>query len=58
MPYYVMNTDASLLSVVGLFGSTLQQLLAVPELALFLGTALLLILIGIFSWTVRRGKRM
>ncbi len=58
MPYYVMNTDASLLSVVGLFGSTLQQLLAVPELALFLGTALLLSRIGIFSWTVRRGKRM
>ena len=35
-----------------------RQLLAVPELALFLGTALLLIIIGIFSWIVRRGKRM
>lgn len=54
----IIETDASLFSVVGLFGSTLQQLLAVPELALFLGTALLLILIGVFSWTVRRGKRM
>ena len=58
MPCYVTNTDASLLSVVGLFGSTLQQLLSVPELAVFLGTALLLILVGVFSWMVRRGKRM
>ena len=58
MPDYIIETEASLFSVVGLFGSTLQHLLAVPELALFLGTALLLILIGVFSWTVRRGKRM
>ena len=58
MSDYIIETDASLFSVVGLFGSTLQQLLAVPELALFLGTALLLIIIGIFSWIVRRGKRM
>ena len=58
MSDYIIETDASLFSVVGLFGSTLQQLLAVPELALFLGTALLLIIVGIFSWIVRRGKRM
>ena len=58
MSDYIIETDASLFSVVGLFGSTLQQLLAVPELALFLGTALLLIIMGIFSWIVRRGKRM
>jgi len=32
--------------------------LAVPELALFLGMVLLLIMIGIFSWIFRRGKRM
>lgn len=44
--------------VVRLFDLTLRQLLAIPELALFLGTALLLIIIGIFSWMVRRGKRM
>lgn len=44
--------------VVRLFDHTLRALLAVPELALFLGTALLLIIVGIFSWTVRRGKRM
>ena len=44
--------------IVRLFDLTLRQLLAVPELALFLGTALLLILIGIFSWMIRRGKRM
>ena len=58
MSDYIIETDASLFSVVGLFGSTLQQLLAVPELALFLGTALLLILLGVFPGTVRRGKRM
>jgi len=44
--------------MIGPFNSTLQQVLAVPELALFLGTALLLIVIGIFSWIFRRGKRM
>ena len=38
-----------MLGIVRLFDLTLRQLLAVPELALFLGTALLLILIGIFS---------
>lgn len=47
-----------MLGIVRLFDLTLWQLLAVPELALFLGTALLLIIIGIFSWIVRRGKRM
>ena len=44
--------------IVRLFDLTLRQLLAVPELALFLGTALLLIIVGIFSWIVRRGKTM
>ena len=44
--------------IVRLFDLTLRQLLAVPELALFLGTALLLIIVGSFSWIVRRGKRM
>ena len=47
-----------MLGIVRLFDLTLWQLLAVPELALFLGMALLLIIIGIFSWIVRRGKRM
>ena len=47
-----------MLGIVRLFDLTLRQLLAVPELALFLGTALLLIIIGIVSWIVRRGKRM
>ena len=47
-----------MLGIVRLFDMTLRQLLAVPELALFLGTALLLIIVGIFSWMVRRGKRM
>lgn len=46
-----------MLGIVRLFDLTLRQLLAVPELALFLGTALLLIIIGIFSWIVRRGKK-
>lgn len=57
MTYYTDNS-ASLFEIVGLFSSTLKQLLAVPELALFLGTALLLIIVGVFSWTIRRGKRM
>lgn len=47
-----------MLGIVRLFDLTLRQLLTVPELALFLGMALLLIVIGIFSWIVRRGKRM
>ena len=47
-----------MLGIVRLFDLTRRQLLAVPELALFLGTALLLIIMGIFSWIVRRGKRM
>lgn len=47
-----------MLGIVRLFDSTLRAVLDVPELALFLGTALLLIIIGIFSWIVRRGKRM
>lgn len=58
MPVFIIDTEASLLDVTKLFGETLLRLLSVPELALFLGTALLLILVGIFSWTVRRGKRM
>ena len=56
MHYY--ETSASLFDIIRLFDQTLRQLLAVPELALFLGTALLLMIIGIFSWIVRRGKRM
>ena len=51
-------TGSSLFDIVGLFSSTLRQLLAVPELALFLGTALLLIIVSVFSWTIRRGKRL
>ena len=50
-------TGSSLFDIVGLFSSTLRQLLAVPELALFLGTALLLMIVSVFSWVVRRGKR-
>ncbi len=56
--YYYESSGASLFEIISLFNSTLQQVLAVPELALFLGTALLLIMIGIFSWIFRRGKRM
>jgi len=56
--YHYESSGTALLQIVGLFNSTLQQLLAVPELALFLGTALLLIVVGIFSWIFRRGKRM
>jgi len=56
--YYYESSDMTLFEIVGLFNSTLQHVLAVPELALFLGTALLLIMIGIFSWIFRRGKRM
>ncbi len=56
--YHYESSGAALYEIVGLFNSTLQQLLAVPELALFLGTALLLIVFGIFSWIFRRGKRM
>ena len=44
--------------IIRLFDQTLRAVLTVPELALFLGTALLLIVIGIFSWIVRRGKRI
>ncbi len=47
-----------MLGIVRLFDSTLRAVLDVPELALFLGVALLLIIVGIFSWIVRRGKRM
>ena len=47
-----------MLGIVRLFDLTLREVLAVPELALFLGVALLLIIVGIFSWIVRRGKRM
>lgn len=57
MTYYTSDS-ASLFEIVGLFSSTLKQIMAVPELALFLGTALLLIIVGVFSWAVRRGKRM
>lgn len=53
-----MYYDSSPLAAVRLFSMTLQQLLAVPELALFLSTALLLILVGILSWVVRRSKRL
>ncbi len=56
--YHYESSGAALFEIVGLFNSTLQQVLSVPELALFLGTALLLIVVGIFSWIVRRGKRM
>ncbi len=56
--YNYESSDTALFEIIGLFNSTLQQVLAVPELALFLGTALLLIVVGIFSWIVRRGKRM
>lgn len=55
MTYYTSNS-ASLFEIVGLFSATLKQIMALPELALFLGTALLLIIVGVFSWTVRRGR--
>ena len=47
-----------MLGIVQLFDLTLRAVLDVPELAFFLGVALLLIIVGIFSWIVRRGKRM
>ena len=56
MTYYNF-TGSSLFDIVGLFSSTLRQLFTVPELALFLGTALLLMIVSVFSWVVRRGKR-
>ena len=55
---YYNSSSASLFEIVGLFSSTLRQLLAVPELAHFLGTALLLIIVSVFAWTIRRGKRL
>jgi len=42
--YYYESSGMTLFEIVGLFNSTLQRVLAVPELALFLGTALLLIM--------------
>lgn len=38
---YDYESSASLFDMIRLFDQTLRQLLAVPELALFLGTALL-----------------
>jgi len=56
--YNYDSSSMALFEIVGLFNSTLQRVLAVPELALFLGTALLLIVAGVFSWTIRRMKRV
>lgn len=50
--------DSSPLDAVRLFSMTLRRLLAVPELALFLGTALLLVIVGLFAWMVRYSRRM
>ena len=47
-----------MLEIVQLFDLTLRAVLTVPELTLFFGTALLLVAVGLFSWAVRRGKRM
>ena len=47
-----------MLEIVQLFDLTLRAVLTVPELTLFLGTALLLVAVGLFTWAVRRGKRM
>lgn len=58
MPDFITDTNASLLDVTKLFSAILRQLLAVPELALFLGTALLLIVVGVFSWVIRQGKKL
>ena len=44
--------------IIRLFDQTLRAVLIVPELAFFLYTALLLIIVGIFSWVIRRGKRV
>jgi hypothetical protein len=52
------SSSGTLFDIVGLFGAVLRQLLTVPELALFLGTALLLVIFGVFSRTVRQGKRL
>ena len=52
------SSSGSLFDIVGLFGAVLRQLLTVPELALFPGTALLLVIFGVISWTVRQGKRL
>jgi len=52
----IMNV--SLLEVVELFSHTLRQIMSIPELALFAGTALLLIIVSIFSWIVLRSKKM
>lgn len=57
MTYYELSSS-SLFEIVGLFSATLRQLMTVPELMLFLSTALLLIVVSVFSWTIRRGKRL
>lgn len=53
---YYYEASASLFDIVRLFDQTLRQILEEPNLAVFLGVALFLIIIGIFSWIVRRGK--
>jgi len=55
---YYYETSASLFDIFRLFDQTLRQILAEPNLAVFMGVALFLIVIGIFSWIVRRGKKM
>lgn len=51
-------TSGTLFDILSLFSATFGQILAVPELSLFVGTALLLILVGVLTWIFRRGKRL
>jgi len=42
--------------VVSLFGLVLGRIMAQPELRLFLGAALVIILFGLFGWIFRQGR--
>ena len=51
---YYYEASASLFDIVRLFDQTLRQILEEPNLAVFLGVALFLIIIGIFSRSEER----
>lgn len=57
MMYFAL-VSGTLFDILSLFNATLQQLFTVPELALFLAVALLLMLTGVLTWIFRRGKRL
>lgn len=46
-----------LTDIVALFSDTLSAILTLPQLALFAGTALLLTVVAVFSWIIRRSKK-